>query len=199
MDVLRVLGNGKAPVITRASGANVARVIGEEAQRGYDLVVAGSGSGPSIGGAIIEQLVGDAPCHVAIMKSTTRSDGYKRLLVPVDGSVASRLAVDLALRYAEATKASLTLAILTERRPQAAAYADVSGIHVPVEVAATSAEELHRISVAFRASEIKPEIIHLVVRSPLERGRGDRRQRGVRSGRRGSREPRHPAPALLRL
>jgi Kef-type K+ transport system membrane component KefB/nucleotide-binding universal stress UspA family protein len=161
MDVLRVLGNGKAPVISRASGANVATVIGEEAQRGYDLLVAGSGSGPSIGGAVIEQLVGNAPCHVAIMKATTRSDGYKRLLVPVDGSVASRLAVDLALRYAEATQASLTLAIMTERRPQAAAYADVSGTHVPVEVAATSAEELHRISVAFRASEIKPEIIHL--------------------------------------
>ncbi len=158
---LRGLDSGKPPELARASGANVARVIGDEAQRGCDLIVVGSGSGPALGGSVVEQLVGDAPCHVAIMKGTPPGEGYRRLLVPVDGSVASRLAVDLSLRYAEATGASLTLAIMTERRPQAAAYADMSGTHVPVEVAATSAEELHRISVAFRASEVKPDIIHL--------------------------------------
>ena len=54
---------------------------------------------------MVEQVVGEAPCHVAIMKAPARATDYKRILVPVDGSVASRLAVELALRYAEATQA----------------------------------------------------------------------------------------------
>ena len=100
--------------------------------------------------------------------------------MPVDGSVASRLAVELALRYAEATNAELALAVLTERRPQVAAYADLSGTHVPTEVRATSDEELQRISIAFRASDIKPNILHLAfdprssaVADEVERGHYD--------------------------
>ncbi len=81
--------------------------------------------------------------------------------MPVDGSIGSRLAVELALRYAEATGADLTLAVLTERRPQAAAYADLSGTHVLADAPATGDEELARISVVFRASDVKPSIIHL--------------------------------------
>ncbi len=67
---------------------------------------------------------------MAILKTPSPAEQYRRLLVPVDGSIGSRLAVELALRYAEATGADLTLAVLTERRPQAAAYADLSGTHV---------------------------------------------------------------------
>ena len=125
-------------------------------------------------------MVGEAPCHVAIMKAPARATDFKRILVPVDGSVASRLAVELALRYAEATNAELALAVLTERRPQAAAYADLSGTHVPAEVRATSDEELQRISIAFRASDIKPNILHLAfdprssaVADEVERGHYD--------------------------
>ena len=88
------------------------------------------------------------------MKAPVRPVDYRRILVPVDGSLASRLAVELALRYAEAAAADLTLAVLTERRPQAAAYSDLSGTHPVAEIAATSDEELQLISVAFRASEV---------------------------------------------
>src|SRR5258707_14295784 len=86
---------------------------------------------------------------------------FKSILVPVDGSLASRTAVELALRYAEATGAELSLALLTERRPQAAAYADVSGTY-PSEAPSTSATELERISVVFRPSAFRPQICHLV-------------------------------------
>ncbi|HEY5090409.1 MAG TPA: universal stress protein, partial [Polyangia bacterium] len=93
---------------------------------------------------------------------------------------ASRTAVELALRYAEATGAELTLAILTERRPQAAASADLSGAHPPVEAPANSAQELARISVVFRASRVVPAIIHLAfdpgssaVAQAVEKGRYD--------------------------
>jgi nucleotide-binding universal stress UspA family protein len=170
----------KPPELVRGNGAGVVRAIADEAKRGSDIIFIGSGPGPSVGGTIVEELVAEAPCHVAIMKARTPADGYQRILVPVDGSVASRLAVELALRYAEASGASLALAVLTERRPQAAAYADVSGTHVTVEVRATSDEELQRISVAFRASEVKPTILHLAfdprqsaVADELEKGKYD--------------------------
>jgi nucleotide-binding universal stress UspA family protein len=85
---------------------------------------------------------------------------FKNILVPVDGSLASRTAVELAFRYAEAAGAALSLAVLTERRPQAAAYADISGTHPP-DAQITSAAELERISVVFRASTLRPTILHL--------------------------------------
>jgi Kef-type K+ transport system membrane component KefB/nucleotide-binding universal stress UspA family protein len=180
VDTFRGLGGGRPPEIVRVTGPSVARALADEAKRGADIVILGSGDGPSIGGPVVETLVGEAPCHVAIMKAPARVTGYTRLLVPVDGSVASRLAVELGLRYAEATGAELALAVLTERRPQAAAYADTSGLFVPAEVRSTSDEELQRISVAFRASDVKPTILHLAfdprssaVAEEIERGQYD--------------------------
>jgi Kef-type K+ transport system membrane component KefB/nucleotide-binding universal stress UspA family protein len=158
---MRVLAAEKTPEIAHVRGPAIAPAICLEAERGCDLIVIGSGEGPSIGGPVAEQVVGGAPCHVAILKAPADAGEYRNLLVPVDGSVGSRLAVELALRYAESTGADLTLAVLTERRPQAAAYADMSGTHPLVDAPATSDEELARISVVFRASAVKPSIIHL--------------------------------------
>jgi nucleotide-binding universal stress UspA family protein len=180
VEQMRALARGRSPEIAQVSGESVARAICDEAKRGCDVIMLGSGDGPSIGGPVVEQVVAEAPCHVAIMKAPLRALDYRRILVPVDGSVASRLAVELALRSAEATGAELALAVLTERRPQAAAYADLSGTHVPVEVRATSDEELQRISIAFRASDIKPSILHLAfdprssaIADEVERGHYD--------------------------
>jgi Kef-type K+ transport system membrane component KefB/nucleotide-binding universal stress UspA family protein len=180
VEQMRDLARGRPPEIAQVSGESVARAICDEARRGCDVIMLGSGDSPSIGGAVVEQVVAEAPCHVAIMKAPLRALEYRRILVPVDGSVASRLAVELALRYAEPTQAELALAVLTERRPQAAAYADLSGTHVPAEVRATSDEELQRISIAFRASDIKPNILHLAfdprssaIAEEVERGHYD--------------------------
>jgi nucleotide-binding universal stress UspA family protein len=163
MEAFRALANGRAPELGQVSGDGIARAICEEVKRGYDLVVLGSGEGPSVGGAIVEEVVAKAACHVAIMKGVTgkTSVEYRNILVPVDGSVASRVAVELALRYAESAGAELSLALLTERRPQAVAYTDVSGLHAPAEIETTSAAELERISVVFRASKLKPSIMRL--------------------------------------
>jgi Kef-type K+ transport system membrane component KefB/nucleotide-binding universal stress UspA family protein len=163
MEAFRAMANGKPPELGQVSGGTIARAICDEARRGYDLVLLGSGEGPSIGGTVIEEVVAGATCHVAIMKSPpgTGAATYRNILVPVDGSVASRVAVELALRYAEGARADLSLAVLTERRPQAAVYSDVSGTHVPVEARGTSESELERISVVFRASTLKPSILHL--------------------------------------
>jgi Kef-type K+ transport system membrane component KefB/nucleotide-binding universal stress UspA family protein len=181
VELMRALAaGGRAPEVVQASGPSVADAICNEAKRGCDVIMLGSGEGPSVGGVVVEHVVGAAPCHVAIMKAPARAHDFRRILVPVDGSVASRLAVELALRYAESTNAELALAVLTERRPQAAAYADLSGTHVPSEVRATSDEELQRISIVFRASDIKPSILHLsfdprssAIADEVERGRYD--------------------------
>jgi Kef-type K+ transport system membrane component KefB/nucleotide-binding universal stress UspA family protein len=164
IEVLKALSGERPPEIRRASASTVARAICDEARRGHDLIVIGSGDGASVGGAIVEEVVAQAPCHVAIMKAPKDAPAgikFTNILVPVDGSVASRTAVELALRYAETSGAALSLAVLTERRPQAAGYTDVSGTHLTPESQTTSAEELERISVVFRASACKPTILHL--------------------------------------
>ena len=180
---LKAQSTARLPPETRdIGGATVAGAICAEAARGYDLIVMGSGPGLAIGGGIVEDVVASAPCHVAIVKAAGPPAGpavaapFKNILVPVDGSVASRTAAELALRYAEATGAELSLALLTERRPQAAAYSDVSGTHPP-EVQITSAAELERISVVFRATRLRPRLLHLAydprssaVTQALERG-----------------------------
>src|SRR5262249_32530778 len=130
-EIRGLAAGGPNPEMVQLSGLSIAGAICEEAKRGCDVIVMGSGEGPSIGGAVVGPLVAEAPWRVAIMKAPGGAVQYRRILVPVDGSVASRLAVELALRYAEATGADLALAVLTERRPQLAAYADLSGTHAP--------------------------------------------------------------------
>lgn len=161
IEAMRQLAGDHAPQVARARGPAVGRIICEQA-RGSDLIVVGSGEGPSIGGPVVEQVVADAPCHVAILKAGPGGPTqYRRLLIPVDGGIGSRVAVELALRYAENTGAELMLAVMTERRPQAAAYADISGTHPAAEAPASGEEELARISVVFRASAVKPNVMHL--------------------------------------
>jgi nucleotide-binding universal stress UspA family protein len=193
LETMRSMAPGKPPEVGQTSGSSITRAICDEARRGYDLVVMGSGPGPSVGGAAVEDVVADAPCHVAIMKAAAPATEYRHILVPVDGSVASRMAVELALRYAEGAGADLALAVLVERRPGAAGYGDGNGSGngptgngVPTAPAAgeaagaTSDEELQRISVAFRASDIKPNILHLAfdprssaISQEVERGHYD--------------------------
>jgi nucleotide-binding universal stress UspA family protein len=182
MELFKTMANGKPPEVGQVAHASIAHAICDEAKRGFDLVVLGSGAGPSIGGPVVEEIVANAPCHVAVMKAppTTQAVEYKRILVPVDGGVASRMAVEFALRYAEGVGADLDLAVLTERRPQAAVYSDLSGTHVPVQGSTTTEAELERISVVFRASSLKPSILHLAydprssaVAEEIERGKYD--------------------------
>ena len=199
IEAMKALATARPPEVSQPSGPGVAAALAEEARRGCDVIVIGSGDGPAIGGPVVEELVGIAPCHVAIMKAPVQPGTYKKILVPVDGSVASRLAVELALRYAEATGAELALGVMTERRPQAAAYTDMSGTHPVSEVRTTSESELQRISVAFRASEVKPSILHLAfdprsstVAQALEKGHYDLVVLGAENRA-------DPAPAVLRL
>jgi Kef-type K+ transport system membrane component KefB/nucleotide-binding universal stress UspA family protein len=160
--VKKLAGDGRPPEVKRAVSADVARTIVEESERGYDLVLMGASQrDASIGGDVLADVVGDAACHVAILRAGDQPADFKRLLVPVDGGIASRVAVEFAHRYAEVTQAELTIAMLTEQRPQAAAYTVENGSSSPLISAPPPPDELERISRVFRASDKKPEIIHL--------------------------------------
>jgi nucleotide-binding universal stress UspA family protein len=152
----------RAPEVRRVTSTSVAGAIIEEARRSYDLLVIGaSARSAGIGGDVLADVVASAPCHVAVMKTANPDATFRHLLVPVDGSLVSRIAVEFAARYAEITSAELTLALLAEHRPQAAAWSDEEGSGTDESVQPVSDEELARVSLVFRAVEKKPKILHL--------------------------------------
>ncbi len=159
--VKKLSGGGRPPEVKRAVSGSVARTIVEESEKGYDLLLMGASQrDASIGGEVLADVVADAACHVAILRAGEQPSEFTKLLVPVDGGIASRVAVEFAQRYAEVTGAELTIAMLTEERPQAAAYTAEDSA-TPLVSAPPPPGELERISRVFRASEKKPEIIHL--------------------------------------
>lgn len=164
-ETMSALGQGtQVPETRTVVAATIARGICDEAStRAVDIILLGATNEDTIGSALIEEIVAAAPCHVAIMRARlgAAASSYGRIFVPVDGSMASRLAVELAHRYAENVGAELTLAVLTERRPQAAAYVDASGTHAPMDIRPMTEEELERISVVFKASAVRPNILPL--------------------------------------
>jgi nucleotide-binding universal stress UspA family protein len=108
----------EAPEVKRETRRDVAGSIQAEAARGYDIVLTGASEEKrGLRGQKLESLVSKAPCHVAIVKHRGKGSGsFKHLLVPVDGSFLSRVAMEFAVRYAEGAGAGteVTFAIETE-------------------------------------------------------------------------------------
>jgi Kef-type K+ transport system membrane component KefB/nucleotide-binding universal stress UspA family protein len=157
-----VAGGGLPPSVRQVEHKSVAAAILEEARKGVDLLFVGaSRRGNSLGGPILEELVRDTPCHLAVVKAGPRAQPYKSLLVPFDGGVFSRVAVELAVRYAEATGAELTIALLIERMPQAARLASEEPSPVVEELRPSPEAELEQVSRIFRAVELRPSILRL--------------------------------------
>jgi nucleotide-binding universal stress UspA family protein len=132
---------------------DVVGAVLEEARKSADVVVLGaSNRGNRLGGPILEAILESSPCHVVIVKAGPLSspDGlqkpFQSLLVPYGGGVFSRIAVEFAVRYAEATGASLTIALLDDLHLQ------LSGSNV---------QDLTRISPVFRAATIQPTVLDL--------------------------------------
>jgi Kef-type K+ transport system membrane component KefB/nucleotide-binding universal stress UspA family protein len=158
---LLVASAGLPPTVRQVEHRSVAAAILEQARRGFDLVFIGaSRRGDSLGGPILEDLVRDTPCHLAIVKAGPRSQPFRSVLVPFDGGVFARVAVEFAVRYAEATGAELTIALLIERMPQAARLASEESSIVD-DARPAPEEDLERVSRIFRAVEIKPRILRL--------------------------------------
>ncbi len=113
-----LLDAGLPPTIREVSNSDVADAIIDEARKGIDFIVVGASShGRWLGGPILEQVVRRAPCHVVILKTRTQDQAFRRILVPFDGGVFSRVAVDFAVRFAEVTGAEVTVALMGARRP----------------------------------------------------------------------------------
>jgi nucleotide-binding universal stress UspA family protein len=155
---------GQPPVVRKVEHRDAALAILERARDGFDLIVLGaSHRGHSLGGPVLADVIEAAPCHVLIARAATsspHSGPYRHLLVPFDGGVFTRAAVELAVRYGEATGADVTIAMVTERRPQLLRYAGEDSNEPPTDQAPPE-EDLSRISNIFRATEIRPHIVQL--------------------------------------
>jgi Kef-type K+ transport system membrane component KefB/nucleotide-binding universal stress UspA family protein len=162
-----MLGDGAAPVLRRIEHREVAAAILAEAEKGFDLIVLGaSHEGHSLGGPVLVDVVDGAPCHVMVVKAGehSRDQPCRHLLVPYDGGVFARVAVEVAVRYAEATGAELTIALVSEPRAQLVRSLDSVAVEQPA--ADTGAppsddDEVSRISNIFRATDLRPNIVRL--------------------------------------
>ncbi len=169
---------GRVPEVRTVTSGDVARTICEEAAKGFDVIMMGASQhGTSLGGPVLEDVVADTPCHVVIVKDVGTHAEFRRLVVRIDGSVVSRVAAEFAVRYAEVSGAELTLAIVREM--QVRPHLDEGGSLI-VPALPPADMELDRISPVFRASAVKPKILHLdyePTRSPvlseLEKGKYD--------------------------
>jgi Kef-type K+ transport system membrane component KefB/nucleotide-binding universal stress UspA family protein len=113
-----LLDAGLPPNVREVNHGDVARAIVEEASKGMDFVVIGASThGRWLGGPVLEQVVRSAPCHIAILKTRGQDQPFRRILVPFDGGVFSRVAVEFAVIFAEVTGAEVTVAIVGGRRP----------------------------------------------------------------------------------
>jgi nucleotide-binding universal stress UspA family protein len=161
--LLQLLDTGQPPVVRTLANRNAAAAILERARDGFDLIVIGASQrGHSLGGPVLEDVVEGAPCHVVIAKSDPArppQEPFRSLLVPFDGGVFARVAVELAVRYAEATSAAITIAVLGERRLEPAGTSEPSS-QAPEEP--KPEEDLSRISNIFLATEVRPRIVRLV-------------------------------------
>jgi len=157
-----MLAAGLPPTVRQVESRSVAEAIIGEARKDFDLLFIGaSRRGNQFGGPVLEEIVRKAPCHLAIVKAGPSLEPYKSVLVPFDGGVFARVAVEFAVRYAEATGAALTIALMVERMPQAARLVvEDAGPQVAEERPAAEAE-LDRVSRVFRTSDLKPTVLRL--------------------------------------
>jgi nucleotide-binding universal stress UspA family protein len=159
----QLLDTGLTPSVRTVAHRDAAQAILERARDGFDVIVLGASQrGHSLGGPVLADVVEGAPCHVLITKADPArppEGPFRHLFVPFDGGVFARVAVEVAVRYAEATSAAITIALLPESRAPRERF----GEEPPsAEMAQLSPEEdLTRISSIFLATEIRPHVLRL--------------------------------------
>jgi nucleotide-binding universal stress UspA family protein len=112
---------------------------------------------------VLVDVVEGAPCHVIVVKAGAGGvqTPPRHLLVPFDGGVFARVAVELAVRYAEATSAEVTIATISEPRALLRPADGALDPDTAIEAELTYDEDVARISNIFRATELRPHIIRL--------------------------------------
>jgi Kef-type K+ transport system membrane component KefB/nucleotide-binding universal stress UspA family protein len=169
---MKKLSETRPPHVRVVATHDVPGAILEEAKKGADLIMMGASQrGATIGGKVLQEVVEGTPCHVAIMRAHESLERYRSLFVLVEGGMASRVAVELSVRYAELSGAELTLAMLNEDSRgslgaiKPAVVRPVQGNRLvsltlpPPPV--TPEQELERVSVVFRTTSVKPNVLKL--------------------------------------
>jgi nucleotide-binding universal stress UspA family protein len=164
--IRRLITDAPPLVVRRVENRQVAPAILLEAERGFDVIVLGaSHEGHSLGGPVLVDVIEGAPCHVVVVKAGPHGSlqPCRSVLVPFDGGVFARVAVELAVRYAEATGAELTIALISEPRVQLVRPLDSAAVERGPAALAERAddEDVSRISNIFRATELRPNIVRL--------------------------------------
>jgi Kef-type K+ transport system membrane component KefB len=150
-----LLTAGLAPTVREVNHSNVATAIVEESRKGFDLIVLGASShGAWLGGAVLEDVVRRAPCHVCIVKTRGGEQKYQRILACFDGGVFSRVAVEFAVRYSEVTEADLTVAVLGGLPGSASSEPEVP-------VSAFDDQARRWITPILSTVERQPKVLHL--------------------------------------
>jgi nucleotide-binding universal stress UspA family protein len=166
----QLLDTGQGSSVRRVANRDAAQAIVDRARDGFDLIVLGASQrGHSLGGPVLADVVEAAPCHVVITKSDPAHvpDGpFRHLFVPFDGGVFGRVAVELAVRYAEATGAKITIAMLHESRPPRARFTNEESpsADMPLPSAPpppSPEDDLTRISSIFLATDVRPHVLRL--------------------------------------
>jgi Kef-type K+ transport system membrane component KefB/nucleotide-binding universal stress UspA family protein len=164
----QLVDTGIAPSVRTVAHRDPAQAILDRASDGFDLLVLGASQrAHSLGGPVLADIVERAPCHVMITKTDPRrppEGAFRHLFVPFDGGVFARVAVEFAVRYAEATSAEITIAILPEHRPVREPFiedAPTSEVPGPGTTPAPPEDDLARISSLFLATEVRPRVLRL--------------------------------------
>ena len=109
----------KKLTVRRVRSSAPAEAVLEESARDYDLLMIGAAPRHVLAHSMIAEIMREAKLPVIIVRSTEQvpPESYRRILVPVEGSVFSRNAAEFAFTYAEAAKARVTLLhVLNEAR-----------------------------------------------------------------------------------
>ena len=106
-----LVGEGKL-LVRRVTSLDVAAAIASEANRDYDLILLGAAKEDPLHDPVSQRVVRSASVPVVIVSRPGEVEvaDLKRVLVPVDGSIFSRYAAELAFAYAGAVEgAEVTL------------------------------------------------------------------------------------------
>src|SRR5690606_15993456 len=92
----------KRLIVRRVRAVDPARAVLDESARDYDLLMIGAAPRHVMAHSMIAEIMRDARLPVIIVRSTDVSPPptYRRVLVPVDGSLFSRYAAEFAFAYA---------------------------------------------------------------------------------------------------
>jgi Kef-type K+ transport system membrane component KefB/nucleotide-binding universal stress UspA family protein len=147
-----------------ASATDVADAVLREAARDYDLVFLGAAPDHAFDDPLARRVVSLAPVPVVIVRSRTRPVGahsFQRILVPVDGSVYSRYAVELACAHAAGVGASVDVLHVVPDK----AHARDAERHLEAQLAHLARAPEARLSVRVVAHARSAELIVSETRS----------------------------------